>query len=120
MSNTEIEKLKALLTRLSSRGATVRCNELGLEGKIVSIGYKPMWTERSDTKIDKLVFNCADKFGRVIPLNINYIVGYEIIQSDEHRLEDSNNIEIDIHVLSLNKVREKEPYEKIRLSINTQ
>lgn len=117
MTNTEIEKLKSLLTKLLSKGATIKCEELGLEGRIVSVGYRPVWTEKSDTKIDKIVFNFADKYGRVTPLNINYVVGYEVVQFDERSLEDSNNIEMYIHVLSLDKVREKEPYDKLHLTI---
>ena len=115
MNYNEIESLKYVLTNLAKKGCVLRIPAYGVEGRVVGIGFKPYWTDRIDSKIDKLEFNLLDSLGRVVPFSFHYVTGYDIISQDDKRFENSESIALDIYVYSPNKSRDKEPSEKVRM-----
>jgi len=44
MNYQEIEKLKAVLTKMMKKGCMLMIPAYGAEGRIVSIGFRPYWT----------------------------------------------------------------------------
>jgi len=67
MNYQEIEKLKAVLTKMMKKGCMLMIPAYGAEGRIVSIGFRPYWTNPGDSKIEKLEINFVDNRGRVVP-----------------------------------------------------
>jgi len=89
MNYQEIEKLKAVLTKMMKKGCMLMIPAYGAEGRIVSIGFRPYWTNPGDSKIEKLEINFVDNRGRVVPLCIYSIIGYEIVSFEGRSLEDA-------------------------------
>jgi len=112
-----IEKLKAVLTKMMKKGCMLMIPAYGAEGRIVSIGFRPYWTNPGDSKIEKLEINFVDNRGRVVPLCIYSIIGYEIVSFEGRSLEDAKNISLDIHSYANVKGRKAEKYDTLHLEI---
>lgn len=117
MNYSEIEKLKSIITNLMQRGSRLKVPAHNVDGKIIGVGFKPYWTNPTDSKIEKLEINFMDSYGRIIPFNFYNITRYSVISHDDQRLENSQNVSLDIHLFAPHKVRDEEPYEKIRVDI---
>jgi hypothetical protein len=112
-----IDELKSEITNLVKDGKFIGISQFRISGKVIGAGFKPYWTSRYDSKIDKLELNILNKSGAIIPFVFNNIVGYEKSLEDLVSENDSSKKYLEIHVFSPNKAREKEPYDKIRLEI---
>lgn len=115
MEPKEIEKLKSKLMQLTKSGCKIKNDTYGIDGRIIGIGFKPLWANASDSKIDKVEFEFVDSAGRIRPFFLYNIVGFEVVSSDGERDEDSKNVNFDIHIFSPSKARTEEPYDKIRI-----
>ena len=114
MNYSEIERLKYTLTNLVRQGCEVSIPDYGIRGRILAVGFNPHWTNPADSKINKLEFNIADKSGRIFPVNFNFVIGYNILNHDAERFENSKKISMDIVVYSPG-IRGKDPGRKVRL-----
>lgn len=100
MNYSDIERLKHILTNLVRQGCEINIPAYGIKGKIISVGFNPYWTNPADSKINKLEFNIIDKYGRIVPVKFNFIIGYDILHHDAERFEDSKSVSMDIIVYS--------------------
>ncbi len=116
-NRNEIGNLKSAITNLAMGGCKLRIDSMGLEGKILGVGFKPFWTNPLDSKIEKIEFNFMDNRGKVVPFYLYNIVGYDVVSFDGQRLDNSKNVALDIHVFSAAKSGGEEPYDKVRLEI---
>jgi len=112
-----IDELKSEITDLVRDGKFIGISQFGISGNIIGAGFKPYWTGKYDSKIDKLELNILNRNGRIIPFAFNNIVGYEKSPKDLNSEDDSSKKYLEIHVFSPSKARDKEPYDKIRLEL---
>lgn len=122
MNPYEIEKLKSILTQFIMKGCNIQYispknKSERISGRIVGLGFKPLWPSSTDSKIDKIEFNCLDQKGNLHPFSLYNIIGYEIISYDGDQIEESSRISFDMHIYSSNKAKDKDPFDKIRISI---
>ena len=117
MNNAEIERLKYVLTNLVRQGCRIKIPTRGVDGRVVGVGFKPYWTNPIDSKIDRLVFDIIDNYGRIVPFYINYITGYDVLSQDGSRFENAKSISLDIYMYSPNKAGEKDSGAKVQLEI---
>lgn len=120
MNYAEIERFKFTLTNLIRQGCRISLPAYEVDGRLISVGFKPYWTNTSDWKIDRLEFNIMDSNRRVIPFNFNYVTGYDVLSQDGRRFEDSKSISMDIHVYTPDKTREENSGEKVRLDMSVE
>lgn len=117
MNYNEIENLKSVFMHLVKKGCRLKNEKLSIDGRIIGIGFKPYWTNPSDTKIDKLEFNYQNNSGKIEPLYLHNVIGYDVVSHDGGEHENIRNITVDLHVYSEAKNRESEPFEKVRISL---
>lgn len=123
MNLQEIEKFKSILTQFIMKGCHMQCfssdnTSSKISGRVVGVGFKPLWSSPIDSKIDKIELNYIDQRGYVQPYSLYNVIGYEIVSYDGDGLEDSNNITFNMHVYSPTKSASKEPFDKIRIDIH--
>lgn len=123
MKLQEIEKFKSILTQFVMKGCHMQCfssqnPSLKVAGRVVGVGFKPLWSSPIDSKIEKVEFNYIDQRGLLQPYSLYNVIGYEIVSFDGDGVEDSNNISFDMHIYSPIKAASKEPFDKIRIDIN--
>jgi len=82
MNYQEIEKLKAVLTKMMKR---LYAYDSGLWSRRKNCKYwiQALLDKSGDSKIEKLEINFVDNRGRVVPLCIYSIIGYEIVSLRE-------------------------------------
>ncbi|GAE89649.1 hypothetical protein [Acetivibrio straminisolvens] len=118
MNYKEIEELKSALTDMMKKGCILTIPAFRTGGRIVSVGFKPYWTNPVDSKIEKIEINLIDSRGRIIPLNIYNIIGYKLAFLDDRNVEDSKNISLDIHSYTNARSRNSEEYDTLHLEIS--
>lgn len=123
MNLQEIEKLKSILTQFIMKGCQMQCvspqnTSLKVGGRVVGVGFKPLWSSPIDSKIDKLELNYIDQRGTLQPYSLYNVIGYDIVSYDGNEVEDSDRISFDIHVYSPIKSASQEPFDKIRIDIH--
>ncbi|HHW67787.1 MAG TPA: hypothetical protein GXX16_08790 [Epulopiscium sp.] len=122
MNLQEIEKLKSILTQFVMQGCHMQCipNQnaaLRASGRVVGVGFRPLWSSPIDSKIEKIELNYIDQRGTLHPYSLYNVIGYDIVSYDGQNLENSDHIIFDMHVYSPIKAASKEPYDKVRLDI---
>ncbi|WP_341876771.1 hypothetical protein [Defluviitalea saccharophila] len=123
MNLQEIEKLKSILTQFVMKGCHMQCisnqnNSLKAAGRVVGVGFRPLWSSPIDSKIEKIELNYIDQRGTLQPYSLYNVVGYDIVSYDGENIEDSDHISFDMHVYSPIKAASTEPYDKVRISIH--
>ncbi len=119
MDYMEIDKLKSLFSDMLRNQNIIRSMDLGIEGRLIAIGYKPYWTSRQDSKIETLELNFQNSNGVMIPIILRNVVNYELHPKEGKRNKKYRVSMIDIMLLSpymLSK-NSKDVYNKIRLEI---
>jgi len=114
----EIEVLKSILVQLTKKGCELSDSKIGVYGRIVGVGFKPLWGNPTDSKIDRIEFNYIDTKGAIKQFVIYNIVGYEFVSADGDNLENSHQIALDILIYSPTKTKASEPYDKVHLFLN--
>ncbi|OPX43183.1 hypothetical protein CLHUN_29330 [Ruminiclostridium hungatei] len=119
MDYMDIDRLKNLFSDMLRNQSTLRSMDLGIEGKLIAIGYKPYWTNRQDSKIETLELNFIDKRGVMVPIILKNVVDYELYPKEGKKSKKyrANMIEIILlspYMLSRNS---KDVYDKIKLEI---
>lgn len=112
MKANEIEQFKNTLSTLVRKGCNLNdmCNESS--GRIIGVGFNPLYTNQTDSKINKLVFHYLDKNEYIQAYTLENIVGCKVSKLDK----DSNHLKFDIYVVS--RERNKD-YDEISLEIQT-
>ncbi|HOM03204.1 MAG TPA: hypothetical protein PLH43_10295 [Acetivibrio sp.] len=118
MNYREIEELKSALTNMMKKGCVLMIPAYRAEGRIVSIGFKPYWTNPGDSKIEKIEIDFIDRKGRVIPFNIYNIIGYKIASLDGRSMEDAKSVSLEIHLYPNARSRNPEEYDTLHLEIS--
>ncbi|WP_058486341.1 hypothetical protein [Defluviitalea phaphyphila] len=124
MNLQEIENLKSILTQFVIKGYNIKCftphntTSSKISGKIIGIGFKPLWASPIDYKIDQIELNYIDQKGNLKPYYLYNVIGYEIISYDGKELESSNNISFNIHLYSPTRSANNKSFEKIRIDIS--
>jgi len=118
----EIEKLKSILTQFVMQGCHMQCipnqnASLSATGRVVGVGFRPLWSSPIDSKIEKIELNYIDQRGALQPYSLYNVIGYDIVSYDGENIENSDNISFDMHVYSPLKATSTEPYDKVRLTI---
>lgn len=93
--------------------------DLGIEGKLIAIGYKPYWTNRQDSKIETLELNFLSSNGIMVPIILRNVVNYELYpkegkKSKKYRVNMMELLLLSPYMLSRNS---KDVYDKIKLEI---
>lgn len=98
---------------------TIRSIDLGIDGKLMAVGFKPFWTSRHDSKIEKLELNFLSNRGIMVPLILNNIVDYDLMPKEGKRNKKYriNNIELMIMSPFINPRNEKDIYDKVKIEI---
>jgi len=99
--------------------STLRSIDLGIDGKLIDIGYRPFWTSQHDSKIEKLELNFLSDKGILVPLVLNNIVDYELYPNEGKRNKKYRINTIELMTLSpyLNPRNAKNIYDKVNLEI---
>lgn len=123
MNLQEIEKLKSILTQFVMKGCHIQCfapkdTSSKISGRVLGVGFKPLWSSPIDSKIDKIELNYIDQKGNLQPYSLYNVIGYEIVSYDGNGVEDSNNITFNMHVYSSAKSTSQEPFDKVRIDIH--
>ncbi|NLK22355.1 MAG: hypothetical protein GX308_09865 [Epulopiscium sp.] len=118
MNFQEIENLKSILTRFIMNGCNIQCDSRGgINGRVVAVGFKPLWPSPIDSRIDKIEFNYMDQQGGLNLYSLSNVIGYEILSYDGDSIEDSNKLSLDMHIYSPAKSSSKEPFDKVHIDI---
>jgi len=98
---------------------TLRSIDLGIDGKLIAIGYNPYWTSKFDSKIEKLELNFLSNNGIMVPLILSNIVDYELYPKESKRNKNYRINTIDLMILSpyLNPKNAKDIYDKVKIEI---
>ncbi len=119
MDYMDIDRLKNLFSDMLRNQWTLRSMDLGIEGKLIAIGYKPYWTNRQDSKIETLELNFLGSRGVMVPIILKNVVDYELYpkegkKSKKYRANMIEFILLSPYMLSRNS---KDVYDKIKLEI---
>lgn len=117
MDYREIEGLKSFLMDRLREGYRISIDPIGIDGKLIGIGFRPYWTNLGDSKIDKLEFNILKDNGQIIPIRLNNLVGYKITAQDDISSPDVKNLNLHIMLYSPNKLVGEDPYDRINLRL---
>ena len=119
MDYMEIDKLKDLFSDMLRKQNILRSMDLGIEGRLIAVGYKPYWTNRQDSKIETLELNFQNSNGAMIPIILRNVVNYELLPKEGRKNKKYRVNMIEIMLLSpymLSK-NSKDVYDKIRIEI---
>ncbi len=119
MDYMDIDRLKNLFSDMLRNQWTLRSMDLGIEGKLIGIGYKPYWTNRQDSKIETLELNFLGSRGVMVPIILKNVVDYELYpkegkKSKKYRANMIEFILLSPYMLTRNS---KDVYDKIKLEI---
>jgi len=119
LNYTEIDKLKSIFSNMLKNQNTLRSIDLGIDGKLIAIGYNPYWTSKFDSKIEKLELNFLSNNGIMVPLILSNIVDYELYPKESKRNKNYRINTIDLMILSpyLNPKNAKDIYDKVKIEI---
>jgi hypothetical protein len=98
---------------------TLRSIDLGIDGKLIAIGYNPLWTGQQDSKIEKLELNFLSSRGIMVPLILKNIVGFELYPTESRRNRSYRINTIELMILSpyVNLKNMRDIYDKIKFEI---
>lgn len=99
MKSHDIERFKNTLSTLVRKGCNLNDESSRFFGRIISIGFNPLYTNHTDNKINKLVFHCLDKNEYLQTYTLENIVGCKVTRLDE----SSDHLKFNIYVLSKDK-----------------
>lgn len=119
MNFIDIDRLKNLFSELLKKQCTLRSMDLGINGKLIGIGYRPYWTSRQDTKIETLELNFLDSKGIMVPIILRNVVNYELLPKEGRRNKKYKVNLIEIMLLSpyMLAKNDKEAFDKIKLEV---
>lgn len=119
MNYVQIDRLKGIFSNLLQNQYTLRSIDLGIDGKLIAVGYKPYWTARNDSKIEKLEMNFLSSRGIMVPLILNNIVDYELYPKDGKRNKKYRINLIELMILSpfTNPRNLKDIYDRVKIEI---
>ena len=119
MNYIQIDRLKSIFSDMLINQYTVRSIDLGIDGKLMAVGYKPYWTSRQDSKIEKLELNFLSSRGIMVPLILNNIVDYELLPKEGRRNKKYRINIIELMILSpfINPRNVKDIYDKVKIEI---
>ncbi|MDF2986351.1 MAG: hypothetical protein K0R50_1861 [Eubacterium sp.] len=97
----------------------LRSMDLGIDGKLIAIGYKPYWTNRQDSKIETLELNFLSNKGIMVPIILRNVVNYELYPKEGRRNKKYRVNTIELMMLSpyMLSRNSKDVYDKIKLEI---
>lgn len=115
MDYMDINRLKNLFSDMLKNQHTLKSMELGIEGKLIAVGYKPYWTNRQDSKIETLELNFLSG-GIMVPIVLRNVVNYELYpkKNKKNRVNAIELILLSPFLLSRNA---REVYDKIKIEI---
>ncbi len=117
IQSRKIEAFKFTLAEMARQGCRIHIADQNITGRVVGIGFNPLWTGPADSKIARLDFNYLDDRGRLHTYRFHDIIGYDIISNEDTKKTDSGTTHFDLYVFSPSKANTAEPYDKIRLEI---
>ncbi len=119
LNYVEIDRLKRIFSEMLKNQNTLRSMDLGIDGKLIAVGYKPFWTSRSDSKIETLELNFLNSRGLMSPIILRNIVNYELYPKEGKRNKKYRANMIEFMVLSpfMMMRNNKEIYDRVRIEI---
>ncbi len=98
---------------------TIRSIDLGIDGKLIAIGYNPYWTSQYDSKIEKLELNFLSSRGIMVPLILRNIVDFELYPKEGRRNKKYRINTIELMILSpyMNPKNVKDIYDRVKFEI---
>lgn len=85
MNYKEIDILKSVFADIMRNQNILRSTDLGLDGRLMAVGYSPFWTGRNDSKIEKIELNLMSSRGIMVPLILKNIINYELHPEEGRR-----------------------------------
>lgn len=98
---------------------TLRSNDLGIDGKLIAIGYNPYWTGQLDSKIEKIELSFFSTRGIMVPIVLKNIVDFEIYPKEgrKNKKYRINNIELLLLSPYVNPKNQKDIYDRVNFEI---
>ncbi len=98
---------------------TLRSIELGINGKLIAIGYNPYWTSHLDSKIEKLELSILNSRGIMVPLVLKNVVDFEIYPKEGRRNKKYRINTIELMILSpyTYPKNQKDIYDRVKFEI---
>jgi hypothetical protein len=115
----EIDILKGVFSNMLKNQYTLRSIELGINGKLIAIGYNPYWTSRLDSKIEKIELSFLNSRGIMVPLVLNNVVDFEIYPKEGRRSKKYRINTIELMTLSpyVNPKNQKDIYDRVKFEV---
>jgi hypothetical protein len=115
----DIDRLKNIFSDMLRNQYTLRSMELGIDGKLMAVGYKPYWTSRQDSKIETLELNFLSSKGVMVPIILRNVVSYELYPKEGRKNKKYRVNMIELLILSPYMLarNSKDVYDKIKLEI---
>ncbi len=119
MDYMDIDRLKNIFSDMLRNQYTLRSMELGIDGKLMAVGYKPYWTSRQDSKIETLELNFLSSKGVMVPIILRNVVNYELYPKEGRKNKKYRVNMIELLILSPYMLarNSKDVYDKIKLEI---
>ena len=119
MNYKEIDMLKSIFSNMLKNQNTIRSIDLGIDGRLIAIGYNPYWTSQFDSKIEKLELNFLSSRGIMVPLILRNIVDFELYPKEGRRNKKYRINTIELMMLSpyMNPKNVKDIYDKVKFEI---
>lgn len=117
MEAQHIEIFKSLLVQSVRKGCTIQSAMHGISGRVVGIGFKPLWTNPGDSKINGLDINYLDAMGRLRSYYLRDIIDFDVVSYDGKNIMESSDYSLDLHVYSPEKAKSDNPFDKVRVEI---
>ncbi len=119
MDYMDIDRLKNLFSDMLRNQYTLRSMDLGIDGKLIAVGYKPYWTNRQDSKIEALELNFYNNQGIMVPIILRNVVNYELYPKEGKRNKKYRVNMVELMMLSPYMLarNSKDVYDKIKLEI---
>ena len=119
MNYKEIDILKGVFSNMLKNQYTLRSIELGINGKLIAIGYNTYWTSRLDSKIEKIELSFLNSRGIMVPLVLKNVVDFEIYPKEGRRNKKYRINSIELMILStyVNPKNQKDIYDRVKFEI---
>lgn len=109
--------LKSVLADILKNQNTLRSTDLGLDGKLMAVGYSPFWTSRYDSKIEKIELNFMSSRGIMVPLILKNIVDFELYPKEGRRNKKYRINTIELIMLSPYNNPMRDIYDKVKFEV---
>jgi hypothetical protein len=115
----DIDRLKNLFSDMLRNQLTLRSMDLGIDGKLIAVGYKPYWTSRQDSKIETLELNFLNNKGIMVPIILRNVVNYEFYPKEGRKGKNYRVNMIELMLLSpiMLARNSRDVYDKIKLEM---